>query len=121
MRRSLFLISVYYGLIYMPLVVTFICARAHPDVGDRYLSEPDRIMPVMALAVTKSWPFLGGLILAAPYAAAMSSVSGALLVMSSSLVRDIYQRNFNPSVSPRAIRGITYGSTAAIGIVVTLA
>jgi SSS family solute:Na+ symporter/sodium/pantothenate symporter len=121
LRRSLFLISVYYGLIYMPLVITFICARAHPEVGDRYLSEPDRIMPVMALAVTKSWPFLGGLILAAPYAAAMSSVSGALLVMSSSLVRDIYQRNLNPSASPRAIRWITYGSTAAIGIVVTLA
>lgn len=121
LRRSLFMISIYYALIYMPLVVTFICARVHPDVGDRYLSEPDRIMPVMALALTKNWPFLGGLILAAPYAAAMSSVSGALLVMSSSLVRDIYQRNFSATVSNRAVRWITYSATAIIGITVTLA
>ena len=28
LRRSLFMIGVYYALIYLPLVVTFICARA---------------------------------------------------------------------------------------------
>jgi sodium/pantothenate symporter len=66
-------------------------------------------------------PLLGGLILAAPYAAAMSAVAGFLLLMSSSLVRDIYQRNLNPDISPRQVRRITYLTTAIVGIIVTLA
>lgn len=118
LRRSLFMIGFYYALIYLPLVVTFVCARAlYPD---QFLSNSDKIMPTMALAVTEDWPLLGGLILAAPYAAAMSAVAGFLLLMSSSLVRDIYQRNINPSVSPRLVRWVSYGTTAVVGIIVTL-
>jgi Na+/proline symporter len=51
----------------------------------------------------------------------MSAVAGFLLLMSSSLVRDIYQRNINPSVSPRLVRWMSYGTTAVVGIIVTLA
>jgi SSS family solute:Na+ symporter/sodium/pantothenate symporter len=119
LRRSLFMIGLFYALIYLPLVVTFICARVH--FGDRFINEPDKIMPAMALAVTDDMPLLGGLILAAPYAAAMSAVAGFLLLMSSSLVRDIYQRNINPSVSKRTVRWISYGTTAVVGIIVTAA
>jgi SSS family solute:Na+ symporter/sodium/pantothenate symporter len=119
LRRSLFMISLYYALIYFPLVITFICARAlYPT---EYLGQSDRIMPAMALTLTQDWPMLGGVILAAPYAAAMSAVAGFLLLMSSSLVRDIYQRNWNPSISPRAVKAITYGTTAVVGIIVTAA
>jgi sodium/pantothenate symporter len=119
LRRSLFMISLYYALIYFPLVITFICARAlYPT---EYLNQSDRIMPAMALTLTQDWPMLGGVILAAPYAAAMSAVAGFLLLMSSSLVRDIYQRNWNPAISPRAAKVITYGTTAVVGIIVTLA
>src|SRR5262249_18620103 len=74
LRRSLFMIGLFYALIYLPLVITFICARVH--FGDRFIEEPDKIMPAMALGVTEDWPLLGGLILAAPYAAAMSAVAG---------------------------------------------
>jgi sodium/pantothenate symporter len=119
LRRSLFMISLYFSLIYFPLVITFICARAlYPT---EYLGQSDRIMPVMALTLTQDWPMLGGVILAAPYAAAMSAVAGFLLLMSSSLVRDIYQRNWNPNISPRAVKVITYGTTAVVGLIVTLA
>jgi SSS family solute:Na+ symporter/sodium/pantothenate symporter len=117
LRRSLFMISLYFLLIYFPLVITFICARAlYPA---EYLKQSDRIMPVMALTLTQDWPMLGGVILAAPYAAAMSAVAGFLLLMSSSLVRDIYQRNWNPSISARKVKWITYGTTAVVGIIVT--
>jgi SSS family solute:Na+ symporter/sodium/pantothenate symporter len=117
LRVSLFMIGLFYALIYLPLVITFVCARAlYPT---EYLREPDSIMPAMALAFTEEWPLIGGLILAAPYAAAMSAVAGFLLLMSSSLVRDIYQRNINPAVSPRAIRWISYGTTAVAGVIVT--
>jgi SSS family solute:Na+ symporter/sodium/pantothenate symporter len=119
LRRSLFMIGLFYALIYLPLVITFICARVH--FGDRFIDEPDKIMPAMALGVTEDWPLLGGLILAAPYAAAMSAVAGFLLLMSSSLVRDIYQRNINPHVSPRTVRWISYGTTAVVGLIVTAA
>jgi SSS family solute:Na+ symporter/sodium/pantothenate symporter len=119
LRRSLFMIGGYYALIYLPLIVTFICARAlYPT---EYTTHSDDIMPAMALTVTQDWPLLGGLILAAPYAAAMSAVAGFLLLMSSSLVRDIYQRNINPAVSPRLVRWVSYGTTAVVGIIVTIA
>src|SRR5262249_22555049 len=119
LRRSLFMIGLYYALIYLPLVITFVCARAY--FGDKYIRNSDSIMPVMALTVTEDFPIVGGLILAAPYAAAMSAVAGFLLLMSSSLVRDIYQRNINPNVSPRLVRWVSYGTTAVVGIIVTLA
>jgi sodium/pantothenate symporter len=119
LRTALFMIGFYYALIYLPLVITFICARAiYPA---EFTSQSDRIMPVMALAVTQDMPLLGGLILAAPYAAAMSAVAGFLLLMSSSLVRDIYQRNINPDVSPRMVRCVSYITTAVVGIIVTIA
>jgi SSS family solute:Na+ symporter/sodium/pantothenate symporter len=119
LRRSLFMIVLFYALIYLPLVITFICARAiYPT---EFTGDSDRIMPAMAMTVTEEWPLLGGLILAAPYAAAMSAVAGFLLLMSSSLVRDIYQRNFNANISPRSVRWISYGTTAVVGIIVTLA
>src|SRR5262245_7409369 len=47
----------------------------------QFVGQSDRIMPVMALAVTRDWPVVGGLILAAPYAAAMSAVAGFLLLI----------------------------------------
>src|SRR5262249_38814511 len=121
LRTSLFMIGIYYALIYLPLVIAFICARALYPTDYVGVGRSDQIMPVMALTVTQDWPVLGGLILAAPYAAAMSAVAGFLLLMSSSLVRDIYQRNINPNVSPRLVRWVSYGTTAVVGVGVTLA
>ena len=77
-------------------------------------------MPAMAVRLTADWPMLGGLILAAPYAAAMSAVAGFLLLMSSSLVRDLYQRNLNPNVTERQVKWVSYGTTAVVGVLVTL-
>jgi SSS family solute:Na+ symporter/sodium/pantothenate symporter len=118
LRRSLFMIGIFYALIYMPLVITFVCARA--IYGGAFLAHSDRAMPAVALLLTRDWPVLGGLLLAAPYAAAMSAVAGFLLLMSSSLVRDIYQRNINPDVSPRTVKTISYATTAIVGTLVTV-
>jgi SSS family solute:Na+ symporter/sodium/pantothenate symporter len=119
LRRALFIISIFYLLIYLPLVFAFVSARAlYPT---EYIHQSDDIMPALALNVTADLPLLGGLILAAPYAAAMSAVAGYLLLMSSSLVRDIYQRNINPTVSPALVRRISYLTTAIAGVIVTLA
>jgi len=72
-----------------------LCARGRLYPTE-YLAEPDNIMPAMALALTEDYPLVGGLLLAAPYAAAMSAVAGFLLLMSSSLVRDIYPAKHQP-------------------------
>jgi Na+/pantothenate symporter len=118
LRRSLFMIGLYFALIYLPLVVTFVCARAlYPK---EYLGHPDDIMPAMAVRLTGDWPVLGGLILAAPYAAAMSAVAGFLLLMSSSLVRDLYQRNVKTTVTARGVKWVSYGTTAVVGVLVML-
>jgi len=118
LRRSLFMIGLFFALIYFPLVVTFVCARAlYPN---EYLTHSDDIMPAMAVRLTENWPVLGGLILAAPYAAAMSAVAGFLLLMSSSLVRDLYQRNLNPNVTERQVKRVSYATTAVVGVLVTL-
>jgi sodium/pantothenate symporter len=118
LRRALFMIGIYYVLIYLPLVVAFVCARALYPTD--FLQQTDKTMPAVALRLTESWPLLGGLILAAPFAAAMSAVAGFLLLMSSSLVRDLYQRNINPNVSERGVKWVSYITTAVVGLIVTV-
>ena len=120
LRRSIMMVSVYYSLIYFPLVIIFCCARV---VVPGMEIEPDRVMPETArvLATAAGTPWLAGLIVAAPFAAVMSSVDSFLLMVSSGLVRDVYQRNINPSVSENRMKLLTYGVTGFVGIAATLA
>ena len=120
LSRSLLLVCVYYVITYGSLLVIFICARAIFPVeylhGTGKLGEPDSIMPAMALRVAP--PLVAGMLLAAPFAAIMSSVAAFLLMISSSLVRDIYQRTINPEVTPRVLKTASYLATGLVGICV---
>lgn len=124
MRRALFLICLYFTLVYLSLLVIFTCARAiFPTeyvnrIGSR--GPPDSIMPAMIRHLTAARPWLGGLLLAAPYAAIMSTVAAYLLTISSSLVRDLVQRSLGQEISPRLLRILSYGTTALVGIIVFL-
>ena len=60
---------------------------------------------------------LAGFLIAAPYAAIMSTVAANLLIVSSSLVRDIYQRFINPGVSQEAIVRFQRVWIALLGII----
>ena len=115
LRRAIFMVSVYYSLIYLPLVIIFCCARILIPGME---AESDRIMPAMAVFLTENigagW--LGGLLVAAPFAAVMSTVDSFLLMISSALVRDVYQRNINSQVSERRIRGMSYLFTLMVGV-----
>ena len=115
LRRAIFTVTVHYALIYFSLVVIFCCARILMPGMD---AESDRIMPAMAVFLTENvgagW--LGGLLVAAPFAAVMSTVDSFLLMISSALVRDVYQRNINPEVSDRRIRQMSYGFTLLVGV-----
>lgn len=122
LRRALLLVCGYYVLTYVSLLIVFVCARAiFPTEYLRELGsegQPDSIMPAMIRHVAH--PLVAGLLLAAPYAAIMSTVAAFLLMISSSLVRDIYQRTINPNASPRAMKIGSYVITALVGVIVML-
>ncbi|WP_166829577.1 sodium:solute symporter family transporter [Thalassoroseus pseudoceratinae] len=114
LRRSIFTVAIYYTAIYFPLVIIFCCARVLMPGME---VESDRIMPAMAVFITENagvgW--LAGLLVAAPFAAVMSTVDSFLLMISSALVRDIYQRNVNPDVQERTIKRLSYWCTLIVG------
>jgi len=114
LKRAIFTVAIYYSLIYLPLVVIFCCARV---LVPGLETEPDRIMPEIAVYLTgnvgAAW--LGGLLIAAPFAAVMSTVDSFLLMISSAMVRDIYQRNINPDAKEQTIKRLSYLCTLLVG------
>lgn len=119
LRRAMASLSVYFTLIYLPLVVIFVCARILVPGLDQ---TPDRIMPVMAFTLTGAAgvPWLAGLIIAAPFAAAMSTVDSFMLMISSSVVRDVYQQQLRPGATERQLRRLSYLCTLGIGLLATV-
>jgi len=120
LRRAIFTVSIYYSLIYFPLVIIFCCARV---LLPGWETESDRIMPEMARVTTElvNMPWLAGLLVAAPFAAVMSTMDSFLLMISSAIVRDIYQRNINPHASEKTIKRMTYATTVTVGALAMLA
>ena len=114
-RRGIFTVVVYYSAIYFPLVIIFCCARVLLPGME---VESDRIMPAMAEHLTRAagWPWLAGLLVAAPFAAVMSTVDSFLLMISSSVVRDVYQRHVHPRAAESTLRRLTYTVTLLVGI-----
>ena len=114
LRKAILTVAIYYSLIYFPLVVIFCCARILLPGME---VESDRIMPAMAEQLTSAagWPWLAGLLVAAPFAAVMSTVDSFLLMISSALVRDVYQREINPEATEPTLRKMTYTVTAVVG------
>ncbi len=116
LRRAIASLSVYFALIYFPLVIIFCSARVLAPGLDQ---TPDRIMPVMAflLADGAHVPWLAGLLIAVPFAAAMSTVDSFILMITSSIVRDVYQRNLRPNAREIVLRRLSYVCTTVVGIV----
>jgi SSS family solute:Na+ symporter/sodium/pantothenate symporter len=110
--------------IYIPLIITCICAKAiMPD-----LAKPDEVIPRMAIVLTDGLPLgmgscVSGLILAAPFGAIMATVSCYLLVIASGLVRDVYQRFIRPQASEHELRRLTYLTmiiTGAVAVAISI-
>ena len=74
-------------------------------------------MPQIAVVLTENigMGWLAGLLIAAPFAAVMSTVDSFLLMISSALVRDIYQRNLNPEATEAKIKKLSYIFTLVVG------
>ncbi len=115
LRHATLLLAVYNALIYIPLVLIFICSRAVLPG----LDKPDEVMPRMALGVAH--PLLAGLILSAPFGAVMATVSGFLVQISSAIVEDIYRRRINPHASEKTLRRLSHAGIVVVGIIAALA
>jgi len=78
----------------------------------------DKVIPLIALEVLPAW--LAGIVLAAPMAAIMSTVDSLLLLVSSSIVKDVYINYVKPEASEKTIKRMSFGVTAILGIIVFL-
>lgn len=119
LRYSVVSVAVYYAMIYFPLVVIFCCARVLMPGME---IDPDRAMPEFATLLTANagLPWLAGVLVAAPFAAVMSSVDSFLLMVSSSVVRDIYQGFVDRNASERTVKILSYSVTVIVGVLAVL-
>jgi sodium/pantothenate symporter len=110
LRYAIMYLTAYNAIIYIPLIFIFIAARSILPA----LAAPDDVMPSLVIKLAN--PYVAGLILAAPYGAVLSTVSGWLLIISSGLVHDVYQRFVRPAASEREIAWACYAMTLAVGL-----
>lgn len=110
LRYAIMYLTIYNAIIYIPLIFIFVAARSILPA----LASPDDVMPSMVIKLAN--PYVAGLILAAPYGAVLSTVSGWLLIISSGLVHDVYQRFIHPTASEREISWASYAMTLAVGV-----
>ncbi|MDR3635160.1 MAG: sodium transporter [Isosphaeraceae bacterium] len=114
LRYSMIYLTIYNAIVYIPLIFIFVAARSILP----HLASSDDVMP--SLVITLANPYVAGLILAAPYGAVLSTVSGWLLIISSGLVHDLYQRFLRPTATEREIAWASYGTTIAVGLIVAV-
>jgi Na+/pantothenate symporter len=118
LKWSIATVTIYFSFIYFSLVIIFCCARVLMPGMEM---EADRVMPELAVQSTNraGVPWLAGFLLAAPFAAVMSSVDSFLLLVSSSIVRDVYQRYIHPAADERLLKRVTYIGTVIVGLLAT--
>ena len=119
LRHSIIFVMVYFSLIYFPLIIIFTCSRV---LLPGWEIDSDRIMPEIAVLLTSNAgaPWLAGLLLAAPFAAVMSSVDSFLLLFSSTITRDVYQQK-NPDATEDKLKKVSYAVTVIVGAMAVIA
>lgn len=111
LKRAALLIGCYILLLYPAVIFVGILGRVLvPE-----LAAGDHAMPATILAVVPS--ALAGLVLAAPMAAIMSTISSYLLVAAGAIARDLYQRNARKPIGEGRAKAATHLSILAVGLV----
>ena len=122
LKRAILTVTGFYSMVYLPLVFIFVAARML--IPELNAENSDKAMVLVTTRVVGdmglAYQILGAVLVAAPFAAVMSTVDSFLLMISSGLVRDIYQRTINPRVSSRTVKRASYATTVIVGIVVML-
>lgn len=114
MHRAIIIGTVVVGTIMLGMHMIGVFAR--PVLPG--IEVADQVIPLVALEVLPPW--LAGIILAAPLAAIMSTVDSLLLLVSSSVVKDVYINYLKPKATDRQVKNVSMGVTAIVGIVAFL-
>src|SRR5699024_743811 len=78
----------------------------------------DQVIPLIALVVLPGW--LAGIVLAAPLATMISTLDSLLLLVSSSVFKDIYLNYIKPESTMNHMKKVSLIVTVVIGIVAFL-
>jgi sodium/pantothenate symporter len=78
----------------------------------------DMVMPTLTMKVLP--PMIAGIVLAAPMAAIMSTVDSLLILVSATIVKDVYINYIKKDATEKQIKRISFWVTATIGIAVVL-
>lgn len=114
LRRALMVLAPYFLLMYGCGLISMNCAYA---VGiELPPDQHDHAVPRLAAKVAP--PLIAGLLIAAPFAAVMSTVDSALLVISAAFVRDLVQKTWLPELSTKTTMRMSYAVTGGVGIFV---
>ncbi|MDQ0428345.1 sodium/pantothenate symporter [Planomicrobium stackebrandtii] len=114
MHRALIIGTIITGLIMLNMHLIGVFARpVMPGI-----EIGDKVIPLIALETLPPW--VAGIVLAAPMAAIMSTVDSLLLLVSSSIVKDVYLNYIKPDASIKTIKRISFGVTGMLGIIVFL-
>jgi len=111
MHKALMIGTVVVGFIMLNMHLIGIFAR--PILPG--IEVADQVIPLIALDVLPGW--LAGIVLAAPLAAMMSTVDSLLLLVSSSIVKDVYINYIKPEATSNHVKKISMGFTALIGTI----
>ncbi|MEF2291338.1 sodium/pantothenate symporter [Virgibacillus dokdonensis] len=114
MHRAIIIGTVVVGFIMLNMHLIGVFAR--PILPG--IEVGDKVMPLIALEVMPNW--LAGIVLAAPMAAIMSTVDSLLLLVSSTIVKDVYLNYVKPDASQQTIKRLSIGITALLGVIIYL-
>lgn len=114
MHRALIIGTVVVGFIMLNMHLIGVFAR--PILPG--IDVADKVMPLLALEILPPW--LAGIVLAAPMAAIMSTVDSLLLLVGSSVVKDLYLNYVQPDATERRVKRLSVSVTAILGVIVFL-
>lgn len=112
MHRALIIGTIVVGVIMLGMHLSGVFARSvMPGV-----KVGDEVMPLLAIKVLPAW--VAGVVLSAPMAAIMSTVNALLLLVCSSIIKDVYLNYFQPKATHAKIKRLSMTITGVIGILV---
>ncbi|MGM8365682.1 sodium/pantothenate symporter [Virgibacillus sp. W0181] len=114
MHRALIIGTIVVGFIMLNMHLIGVFAR--PILPGIEAGDADKVMPLIALEVMPGW--LAGIVLAAPMAAIMSTVDSLLLLVSSTIVKDVYLNYVHPSATNNQVKRLSFTITALLGVIV---
>jgi len=114
MHRAIIVGTIVIGFIMLGMHLIGVLARVvipGVEIGDM-------VMPTLTMKVLP--PFVAGIVLAAPMAAIMSTVDSLLILVGSTIVKDIYINYIKPEATEQQVKRMSFGVTSVIGVAVVL-